>query len=79
MANTAEEIANAKETTDAIINELADAREVLLTAIREREDGFVAIDEQIATLRYEFDQESDDKKKAAKEAEWEAAVNNREA
>jgi hypothetical protein len=33
LTNTAEEIASAKEYSDAIIEELSDAREVLLTAI----------------------------------------------
>jgi hypothetical protein len=37
LANIADEIANAKESTDAIVEELQDAYEFLLTSVAERE------------------------------------------
>lgn len=71
LANTAEEMANAKEYADTIIDELQSARDILLANIQTIEDSFFDLDDQISTLRFQADQESDEKEKAAKEAAWE--------
>jgi hypothetical protein len=71
-------MAAAKEATDLIVDDLVGARDELVDLIQEREDGFVARQAEIDKYRFEADQETDEKKRAQKEAVFDAAVNNLE-
>jgi hypothetical protein len=78
LADLADEMAAAKEATDLIVDDLVGARDELVDLIQEREDGFVARQAEIDKYRFEADQETDEKKRAQKEAVFDAAVNNLE-
>ena len=78
LADLADEMAAAKEATDLIVDDLVGARDELADLIQAREDGFAAGQAEIDKYRFEADQETDEKKRAQKEAVYDAAVNNLE-
>jgi hypothetical protein len=79
LANLADEIANAKESTDAILDDLIGARDELLAGITARENERFDLDQKIETLQHEFDIEQNEEERTKKEARLNVELNNREA
>jgi hypothetical protein len=78
LAELADEMAAAKEATDVIVDDLVGARDELADAIEGRIAEFPAREAEIDKLRFEAGKESDEKKRAQKDAVSEAAVNSLE-
>jgi regulator of replication initiation timing len=76
LADIAEEMANSKEVTDNLVAEFQEGLGFLYDGIYERENSFFNLEQQIDTLRFEADRLTDEKEKARKEAEWDAAKND---
>lgn len=55
LAGIADQIATAKENTDAVVEQLQDAFEQIQTSIQERKMTMFEMDDQIETFRYQAD------------------------
>jgi len=79
LAQIAEELANAKEFTDTIVQDIQDGYEQLMENIHIGEGNIIEYDSQAETLRFEADNLSEERAKAAKVAELDSVLNKQEA
>jgi hypothetical protein len=79
LANLADEIAEAKEATDEVLDGLLGARDDLLLAIETRANERFDLDQKIETLQHQFDIEQNEAERTKKEARLNVEINNRDA